>query len=71
MKLRYFAGLSVEEAALALDISPATAKRHWAYARAWLHDCALRAARRTRATGKPLIPSAPETRIDGRANSWG
>jgi RNA polymerase sigma factor (TIGR02999 family) len=38
VKLRYFAGLSVEEAALALDISPATAKRHWAYARAWLHD---------------------------------
>ena len=38
VKLRYFAGLSVEEAALALDVSPATAKRHWAYARAWLHD---------------------------------
>jgi RNA polymerase sigma factor (TIGR02999 family) len=40
VKLRYFAGLSVEESALALGISPATAKRHWAYARAWLH-CAL------------------------------
>jgi RNA polymerase sigma factor (TIGR02999 family) len=37
VKLRYFAGLSVEEAALALNISPATAKRYWAYARAWLH----------------------------------
>jgi RNA polymerase sigma factor (TIGR02999 family) len=37
VKLRYFAGLSIEQTALALHISPATAKRHWAYARAWLH----------------------------------
>ena len=36
IKLRYFAGLSVDEAALALGISPATADRHWTYARAWL-----------------------------------
>ena len=36
VKLRYFAGLSLEEAAACLDISPATAKRHWAVARAWL-----------------------------------
>ena len=36
VKLRYFTGLSVEEAALALDISPRTAKRYWAYAKAWL-----------------------------------
>ena len=38
VKLRYFAGLSVENAAEVLGISPATAKRHWAYARAWLYD---------------------------------
>jgi RNA polymerase sigma factor (TIGR02999 family) len=37
VKLRYFAGLSLEESAHALGISPTTAKRHWAYARAWLH----------------------------------
>jgi RNA polymerase sigma factor (TIGR02999 family) len=37
VKLRYFAGLTIEQAAAALDISPATAKRHWAYARAWLY----------------------------------
>jgi RNA polymerase sigma factor (TIGR02999 family) len=36
VKLRYFAGLSVEEAAQCLGISPATAKRYWAVARAWL-----------------------------------
>jgi RNA polymerase sigma factor (TIGR02999 family) len=38
VKLRYFAGLSVEDAAAAMDISPATAKRYWAYARAWLYN---------------------------------
>jgi RNA polymerase sigma factor (TIGR02999 family) len=37
VKLRYFTGLSIAEAARALDISDATAKRHWAYARAWLY----------------------------------
>jgi RNA polymerase sigma factor (TIGR02999 family) len=36
VKLRYFAGLSIPEAAQALNISPATAKRHWVFARAWL-----------------------------------
>ncbi len=36
VKLRYFAGLTIEEAADALGISPATAKRHWAYSKAWL-----------------------------------
>jgi RNA polymerase sigma factor (TIGR02999 family) len=38
VKLRFFAGLSIEDAATALDISPATAKRDWAFARAWLKD---------------------------------
>jgi RNA polymerase sigma factor (TIGR02999 family) len=36
VKLRYFAGLSLDEAAACLDISLATAKRYWAVARAWL-----------------------------------
>ena len=36
VKLRYFAGLSLEEAAACLGVSPVTAKRHWAVARAWL-----------------------------------
>ena len=37
VKLRYFVGLSVEEAAEVLGISAPTAKRHWAYAKAWLY----------------------------------
>jgi len=37
VRLRYFAGLSLDEAAACLGISPATAKRHWAVARAWLY----------------------------------
>jgi RNA polymerase sigma factor (TIGR02999 family) len=36
VKLRYFAGLTIEQAAAALNISPASAKRYWAYSRAWL-----------------------------------
>jgi len=38
VELRYFAGLTVEEAGHALGISTATAYRHWNYARAWLHS---------------------------------
>ena len=37
VKLHYFAGLSLEEAGRSLGISHRTAKRHWAYARAWLY----------------------------------
>lgn len=36
VKLRFFAGLSSADAAAAMEISRATADRHWAYARAWL-----------------------------------
>jgi RNA polymerase sigma factor (TIGR02999 family) len=36
VKLRYFAGLTIEEAADALGISAATAKRYWTYSRVWL-----------------------------------
>ena len=36
VELRFFVGLSIEEAADALDMSPATLKRRWALARAWL-----------------------------------
>jgi RNA polymerase sigma factor (TIGR02999 family) len=38
VKLRFFAGLSIDDTAAAMGVSPSTAKRHWAYARAWLFD---------------------------------
>jgi RNA polymerase sigma factor (TIGR02999 family) len=37
VKLRYYAGLTIPQAAEALGISSTTADRYWAYARAWLH----------------------------------
>ena len=37
VKLRYFAGLTIEETAACMGVSPATAKRQWAIARAWLY----------------------------------
>lgn len=36
VKLRFFAGMNRQQAASIMGISPATADRHWAYARAWL-----------------------------------
>jgi RNA polymerase sigma factor (TIGR02999 family) len=38
VKLRYFAGLTIPQAAKALGVSTTTANRNWAYARAWLHE---------------------------------
>ena len=37
VELRFFAGLTVDETAQALDVAPITVKRDWAYARAWLY----------------------------------
>jgi RNA polymerase sigma factor (TIGR02999 family) len=37
VKLRYYAGLTVAEAAVALGVSPRTADRVWAYAKSWIH----------------------------------
>jgi RNA polymerase sigma-70 factor (ECF subfamily) len=37
VELKYFSGLNIEETAEALGISPATVKRDWAMAKAWLH----------------------------------
>jgi len=38
VKLRFFTGLTVEEAALALGVTDRTAHRYWRYARMWLHN---------------------------------
>jgi RNA polymerase sigma factor (TIGR02999 family) len=37
VELRYFGGLSIEETADVLGVSPVTIKRHWRFAKAWLH----------------------------------
>jgi RNA polymerase sigma factor (TIGR02999 family) len=42
VKLRYFAGMTIDEAAAALGISAATAKRYWTYGRAWLYEAIAR-----------------------------
>jgi len=44
VKLHFFAGLSLEDAGRILGIAPRTAKRHWAYARAWLYAAVRDAA---------------------------
>ena len=44
VELRFFAGLNVEETASVLEVSPATVKREWAAAKAWLYRELARAA---------------------------
>jgi RNA polymerase sigma factor (TIGR02999 family) len=50
VSLRYFAGLSIEETARALDLSAATVKNEWKFARAWLY----------RMLGPPGNPTPPD-----------
>ena len=42
VELRFFGGLTIEETAEALRISPATVKREWTLAKAWLHETLVR-----------------------------
>lgn len=44
VELRFFGGLSIEETALALDLSPTTVKKYWGMARLWLHHQLAKAA---------------------------
>ena len=44
IELRFFGGLTIEETAEALGISPATVKREWTLAKAWLHKTIVRGA---------------------------
>jgi RNA polymerase sigma factor (sigma-70 family) len=46
VELRFFGGLSIEETAVVLGVSPATVKREWATARAWLHRAMNKDARK-------------------------
>ena len=38
VELKFFAGLTIDETAMALDVSPATIERDWAFAKAWLYQ---------------------------------
>lgn len=51
VELRYFAGCDVQETAKLLEVSPATVKRDWAFARAWLYDYMTEGGRRQDAAG--------------------
>ena len=57
VKLRYFAGLTLEEAAEVLGVAVPTAKRDWAYARAWLF-------KEIRLTPGAAGPAAPPSALD-------
>ncbi len=79
VELRYFGGLTVEETAEALDISPATVKRHWTIARAWLKkNCAgerpsrraAKRARRSMARVGALFDRALAAPPADRAGAW-
>ena len=66
VKLRYFVGMSIEEAAEALGISDRTAKRDWTYARAWLGE----AIERMREKSRSFPRANPETAVgDGESNA--
>jgi RNA polymerase sigma factor (TIGR02999 family) len=53
VELRFFGGLSVEETAAFLDVSPVTVKRYWKFARAWLYR---ELAGRAEPVGRPPAP---------------
>ncbi len=61
VKLRYFTGMSFEEAASVLGIAVPTAKKWWAYGRAWLAV----ALRPSFEAGRPLSPPAVQVRPGG------
>ena len=64
VKLRYFIGMSFEEAASVLGIAVPTAKKWWAYSRAWL-AVSLRPCLEV---GGPLSPSPVQARLGGEQN---
>jgi RNA polymerase sigma-70 factor, ECF subfamily len=45
VELRFFGGMSIDEVAEFLEIAPVTVKRHWSFARAWLHRALNTASR--------------------------
>ena len=68
VKLRYFAGLTIKEAADVLAISEPTAKRYWAYARAWLFREISR-QKNPSVPGPVPLSSGPKGRMHPEAGS--
>ena len=66
VELRYFAGLTGDQAALILGISPNTADRYWVYARAWLRREMEGGDPETNDSGKSVTLAAPFRRIEER-----
>jgi RNA polymerase sigma factor (TIGR02999 family) len=64
VKLRYFIGMSFEEAASVLGIAVPTAKKWWAYSRAWLAV----SLRHSNEVGGPLSPSPVQAGLGGEKN---
>jgi RNA polymerase sigma factor (TIGR02999 family) len=66
VKLRFFAGLTVEETAAALTVSPATVKSDWSFARAWLHRELSRGGTTTQQSREsdPTSPSSDIRRME-------
>ena len=62
VELRYFAGLTGDQAALILGISPKTADRYWVYARAWLRR-EMEGGDPPKKTGKSVTPATPFRRM--------
>jgi RNA polymerase sigma factor (TIGR02999 family) len=59
VQLRFYAGLSNEEAAQVLGVSGVTAKRYWRYARAWLHREVAKRDNPSIRTDPPGLPKKP------------
>ncbi len=56
VELRYFGGLTIEETGQVMNLSPATVKREWAMARAWLYEAIAGGAPEARPQSDRMIP---------------
>ena len=65
IELRFFAGLSVEETATVLELSPATVKRDWSLARAWLFREIGTGGNRGHSPHRPCMRTSAEMRTSG------
>lgn len=64
VRLRFYAGMTLEDAADILGVSPATAKRHWRYSKAWLHRHISTGSAGIPAADKPFFRAAAHGEMD-------